>query len=138
MDNKTVVLNFMKAIDNSDFDAASRIFGSRHKMYSPMGPEPLNQQQHVEMAKGFSAGFTNARHEVLDTIESGNKVVVRGIWHGTHTGTFNNIPPSGKTIHWPFILIAEVENGEMVNQWMEMDSMSMLIQVGAMPAPQMA
>jgi len=135
MDNKTTVLNFMKAADNNDYETMSKIFGSRHKMYSPMGPEPLDQKGHVGMAKGFNAGFSGTRHEVLDIIESGNKVVVRGVWHGKHTGTFNNIPPSGKTIHWPFILIAEVDNGEMINQWMELDSMTMLMQVGAMQAP---
>ena len=134
MDNKSVVLNFMKAMDSYDYEAASKIFGSRHKMYSPMGPEPLNQQQHVEMAKSINSAFSNVQHEVQDIFESGNKVVVRGVWHGTHTGTFNNIPASGKTIHWPFILIAEIDKGEMINQWMELDTMSMLVQVGAMPA----
>jgi len=35
-------------------------------------------------------------------------------------------------------MIIEVENEEMINHWIEMDSMSMMIQLGAMPAPSAA
>src|SRR6185503_12187399 len=98
-------------------------------------PDPMDTQQHLGMMQAFHTGFTNTRHEVLDLLESGNKAAVRGIWHGTHTGTFNNIPASGKKIRLPFMMIFEVENDEVVNQWIEMDSMTMLVQMGAMPSP---
>src|SRR6185503_17578418 len=103
--------------------------------YSSMSPAPMNTEQHLGMMKAFHDGFTNTRHEVLDLFESGNKLALRGIWHGTHTGTFNNIPASGKTIRLPFIFMIEFENNEMINQYIELDSMTMMMQMGAMPAP---
>ena len=55
-----------------------------------------------------------------------------------HTGTFNNIPASGNAINLPFIMIFEVENDELVKQWIEMDSMAMMMQMGAMAMPEAA
>lgn len=66
--------------------------------------------------------FANCRHELIDILEDGNKVVVRGIWHAKHTGTFNGIAASGETVRLTFISIVEVENNEMKNEWNEMDS----------------
>jgi steroid delta-isomerase-like uncharacterized protein len=135
MDSKTVALNYLKASDNSDYATIEKLFGARHQFHSSMSPEPMNAEQHLMVAKGFNSGFSNTRHEVIDVIESGSKVVVRGNWHGTHTGLFNNIPASGKTVRLPFIMIVEVENGEMINHWVEMDSMSFMMQLGAIPSP---
>ncbi|MEO8149881.1 MAG: ester cyclase [Bacteroidia bacterium] len=136
MDNKQVVLNFIKAADSDDFAAVEKLFGTKHQFHSSMSPAPMDTQHHLGMMKAFHDGFSNARHEVLDLFESGSKVVLRGIWHCTHTGTFNNIPASGKSINLPFIMIIEVENNEMRNQWIELDSMTMMMQMGAMPTPE--
>jgi len=138
MDSKSVVLSFIKAADSGDFAGVEKLFGSKHRFYSSMSPAPMDRAQHVGMMKAFHEGFSNTKHEVLDLFESGNKVVIRGVWHGNHTGTFNNIPASGKTIHLPFIMIIEVANDEMVNQWIELDSMTMMMQMGVMPMPEAA
>lgn len=135
MDNKTIALNFMKAADNGDFTAVEKLFGPKHKFHSSMSPVPMDTSGHLGMMKAFHTGFSNTRHEVLDLLESGNKVVLRGTWHGAHTGEFNNIPASGKDIHLPFIMIIEIENNEMLNHWIELDSMSMMMQMGAIPTP---
>jgi len=138
MDSKSVVLSFIKAADSGDFATVEKVFGTKHGFYSSMSPVPMDAMHHLGMMQAFHAGFSNTRHEVLDLLESGNKVVVRGVWHGNHTGTFNNIPASGKNIHLPFIMIMEVENNEIANQWIELDSMTMMMQMGAIPTPEAA
>lgn len=135
MSNTTIALNFMKASDSGDFAAIEKLFGPKHRFHSSMSPAPMDTAQHIGMLRSFHSAFSDTRHEILDLFESGNKAVVRGIWHARHTGPFNNIPASGKNIHLPFISIIEVENSEMVNQWIELDSMTMMMQLGAIPAP---
>ena len=73
---------------------------------------------------------------ILDTIEAGNKVVLRGVFTGTHTGTFNGIPATGKSIRASWIDISEFDsNGKVLNEWVEIDSVGMMQQLGVIPAP---
>lgn len=138
MTNKEVAIGFFKAIDDNDFSTAEKLLGPNHHLYSSMSPVPMDAEQHVSLAKGFNDAFTNTLHEMAEILEIGNNVVMRGTWHGTHTGSFNGIPASGKTVHLTFIMILEVENNEIKNQWVELDSMSLMIQIGAMPSPAMS
>jgi len=138
MDNKTIALNFLQAADKNDYASVEKLFGPRHQFYSTMSPVPMDRSAHLGMLQAFQSGFSNTRHEVLDLLESGNKVTIRGGWHGRHTGEFNKIPPSGNNVHLSFIMIIEVEDEEMINHWIELDSMSMMIQLGAMQAPSAA
>jgi len=135
MDNKTIALNFFKAADRSDFSTVETLFGKNHHFFSSMSPLPMDSMQHLDLLRSFQSGFSDTRHEILDIFESGNKVVVRGIWHGLHSGSFNNIPASGKTVRLSFICIIEIENNEMLNQWIELDSMVLMMQIGVIPIP---
>jgi len=135
MTNKEVVLGFLKAADKNDETTVAKLFGKQHQFYSTMSPQPMNAEQHLGLLNTFNSGFSDSNHEVLDMIESGNKVILRGVWHGKHTGEFNSIPASGKQVHLSFIMIIEVENGEMKNHWIEMDGMSFMMQIGAIPMP---
>jgi steroid delta-isomerase-like uncharacterized protein len=133
MTKKEVVVGFFKAIDNNDFETARKLLGPHHQMHSSMSPVPMNAEQHIGMSKTFNNAFSNVDHEFEEILEIGNKIVVRGAWHGTHTDTFNGIPASGKTVHFTFIQIFEIENDALKNQWVELDSMSMMKQLGIMP-----
>ena len=135
MTNKEIVTVFFKALDNNDFATAKKLLGPNHHIYSSMSPEPANAEQHIAIHTMFTEGFSNGVHEWADILEDGNKVVARGIWSGSHTGTFNGIAPTNKNVHLPFITICEIENNEIKNQWVEMDSMSLMMQLGAMPEP---
>jgi predicted ester cyclase len=135
MTNKEIVIDFFKALDNKDFATAEKLLGPSHQMHSSMSPVPMNAEQHLAMSKAFDDAFTNGKHEWADILEVGNKVVARGIWRGVHTGTFNGIAPTGKNVALTFIAIIEIENNEMKNQWVEMDAMSLMMQLGAVPAP---
>jgi steroid delta-isomerase-like uncharacterized protein len=138
MENKTVILNWIKATDANDSAALEKLFGPRHQFYGPFGPDPMGMAQHVGMLKSFESSFSNVGHEVLDLFEAGNKVVLRGIWVGTQIGEFNGIPASGKTVRSPFISIFEIDNGEIINQWLQFDLMSFTGQMGAGPQGQSA
>ncbi len=135
MTNKDIVISFFKAMDDNDSAVAETLLGSNHQFHSTMSPVPMNAEQHIGMSKAMNESFSDGRHEIIDILEDGNKVVVRATWHGAHTGAFNGIPASGKPVHLSFIAICEIENGQIKNQWAEMDGMSLMMQIGALPAP---
>jgi predicted ester cyclase len=85
--------------------------------------------QHVEM---FERGFPQYSLKAEDMIEEGNKVAVRARFMGTHTGEFNGIPATGKTVDLPLILIYRIEGEKIAEHWMEANSLALLTQLGVM------
>ena len=55
---------------------------------------------------------------------------------GTHTGDFRGIPATGKSMRVEEAHISRFANGKVVEHWVQMDRMSMMQQLGALPSPE--
>ena len=54
----------------------------------------------------------------------------------THTGDFIGIPATGKPLRVEEAHISRYADGKVVEHWIQMDMMSMMQQLGALPAPE--
>ena len=63
-----------------------------------------------------------------------NKVVVKARFKGTHEGDLNGIAPTHRTIEVPFAISYEIENEKIIHHWMIIDRMTMMEQLGVVPA----
>jgi steroid delta-isomerase-like uncharacterized protein len=88
-----------------------------------------------EANRGFWASFFTALPDVTATVEdviaSGDRVVGRFIYRGTHTGEFMGIPATGRRIEMRSIDIWRVENGMFAEHWDELNALQVLTQMGA-------
>jgi predicted ester cyclase len=85
--------------------------------------------QHVAL---FEGGFPQYCIKAEDMIEESNKVAVRARFIGTHSGTFNGIPATGKTVELPFIIIYRIEGEKIAEHWLEANNLDLLTQLGVM------
>ena len=83
----------------------------------------------------LKAGFPDLRYTLDDSIYVGDKLVHRLTASGTMTGEFNGMPATGKRATWTEIHIGRVVNGRVVEHWGVADQLSMLVQLGVIPAP---
>ncbi len=83
----------------------------------------------------FLAAFPDMHVTIEEELAEGDKVITRGYFSGTHRGEFQGIPPTGKTIHVKYIDIWRVQNGKLVENWVQQDILGMMQQLGAIPAP---
>jgi predicted ester cyclase len=74
--------------------------------------------------------FQDLETEVEDLIASGDKVVVRVRWTGTHTGEYSGAPASGKRVEVRVISIWRFAGGKVVDNWTIQDQFSLLQQTG--------
>jgi predicted ester cyclase len=88
-------------------------------------------KQHIAV---FEAAFT--RYELIadDLFAEGDRVAVRAIFKGHHNGELMGIPPTGKTVSLPVLLIYRVANGKIVDHWMSVDRLQLMEQLGVAPA----
>jgi steroid delta-isomerase-like uncharacterized protein len=81
------------------------------------------------------SAFPDFQATIEDIVAEGDKVVIRMTWTGTQKGEFMGVPPTGKRISWAVIDIVRMVEGKGVEHWGLMDQMSLMHQLGAMPAP---
>jgi len=89
--------------------------------------------------KQMIANLRSAFPDMHCTIE--NKIVERdqiaALWkfHGTHIGVYFGNRPTGKTIEVQGFICARIKDGQFVENWILIDQMDLLQQLGIVPPP---
>lgn len=106
----------------------------RYVNYSmPMSvPGPDGLQQVLDM---FQSAFPDMHIVIEDTIAENDKAATRGHFTATHKGTFLNTPATGKAVTVGYIDIWKAHDGRFVENWVQMDMLGLLVQLGALPPP---
>ncbi len=84
---------------------------------------------HIEF---FEAAFPKYEIFADEVTAEGNRVVVRARFKGTHKGELSGIPPTHKTVEFPFAIGYEIENNKISSHWLIADQMSLMEQLGVM------
>ncbi len=82
----------------------------------------------------FHAAFPDGHLTIDQMIAEGDTVATRLTFHGTHTGEFQGIAPTGKKVTIPALDMARFESGKLVEHWGGPNQMSLLQQLGVIPA----
>ena len=81
----------------------------------------------------FHAAFPDGHLTIDQMIAEGDTVATRLTFHGTHTGEFQGIAPTGKKVTIPALDMARFESGKLVEHWGGPNQMSLLQQLGVIP-----
>jgi steroid delta-isomerase-like uncharacterized protein len=81
----------------------------------------------------FFAGLPDVTVTMEDLVISGDRVVGRFVYRGTHTGELMGFPATGKPVEMRTIDIWRVQDGMFVEHWDELNLMQVFQQIGALP-----
>ncbi len=95
-------------------------------------PDREGYKQFVTMSRTALPDFHTT---IEDMIAEGDKVVQRFTARGTHKGEFMGIPPTGKQVTITGIAIDRIAGNKIVENWANMDMLSMMVQLGVVPPP---
>jgi steroid delta-isomerase-like uncharacterized protein len=94
---------------------------------------------YVQLCQGWKQAFPDVRGAIRNVVASGNTVVQEIIWEGTHTGTLEGpggpLPPSGRRINVPASLWITFSGDQGKEVHHHLDVLTLLGQLGAIPAP---
>ena len=129
---------FTDIITQGKLAVADEIFSSNHVVHDPHappggwanGPESLKQ-----IAGPFRAGFPDLKVTIEDQIAEGDKVVTRWSASGSNTGSLQGMPATGKTVRVTGANVARLSEGKIVESWFNFDMLTLLRQLGVVPAP---
>ena len=135
MTTKEFAKKWFGTIDSLNYDQLKSMLADNHLFNVSFSPQPLNREGHIGMIQQMMGSFSGSTHTIEQMITEGDWIVVRGRWKGKHTGDFNGIPASNKTVDFTFTDIMHVVNGKLVEESMEWNAMTLMMQIGAIPQP---
>ena len=95
--------------------------------------------EYVRLCQGWKESLPDARGAVQATVASAQQVVQEILWEGTHRGPLAGpggvVSPTGKRIHVRGTMWYTIEGGRAREIHHHLDVLSLMQQVGAMPAP---
>ena len=95
--------------------------------------------QGKEGVSAFYAAFKKALPDVQitvdDAVSEGDKVAVRYTIRGTHQDELMGVPATGNKVEVTGQSFFRFTDGRVAERWQSLDAVTLLTQLGAMPAP---
>ena len=133
-DNKQVVSRFIEEFKNkANHDIVDELLTPDfvHHLKDPRLPP--GRPAIKLLGQSIVAGFPDVRASLEELLADGDRVIERTSAVATHTGEFNGIPATGNTVAWTEIHIYRMEDGKIAEMWSEIDLLTLLAQLGALP-----
>jgi len=131
--NTRVVLKFLEVMDRKQFDQVDAMMAPDMQLH--FSGLHFDRAGAMGVVVSSYESFSDLRHDVIETIAAGDRVVVRATLRGTHTGLFEGLAPTGRTIEVGQIVIMRVAGNQIAEIHEEVDGMVVMQQLGALPAP---
>lgn len=137
-ENKDVVRRYFEEIDRRGDVSVIDEFVSPD--FVDHGPSPGCSPDRDGLKQAFEIFRTGSpgTHRIDDIIGEGDKVVVRVTGEGVHSGELFGIPPTDRPMEVTGITILRVEDGQIIERWVEVDMLGALQQLGVIPEDQSA
>ena len=136
--NKTSFKRLYEEVFNQgNFDVADELIGANvieHQQQPGVAPDAAGPELVKQIARFFRSAFPDLNIAVEDLIAEGDRVAARVTITGTHEGELMGIPPTGKRVEVSSMDIIRFEDGKAAEHWGETDIMSMMQQLGVVPA----
>ncbi|MDQ3253362.1 MAG: ester cyclase [Acidobacteriota bacterium] len=135
-ENKARINRFIEEVlNNKNLAAADEIVPDNFVELDPLPGQQPGREGLKQLLAVFFAAFPDYRWTTEEQIAEGDKVVTRFTWRGTHQGNFMGIPPTGRQVIVKGVVIDRVVDGEWKDSRILMDDLSLLRQLGVVPAP---
>ena len=135
-ENKALVRRFVEEFWNEgNTAAADELMASDAEIHMPTG-EVVNPDGLKSFAVMWRASFPDWCSTFEELIAEGDRVAERWTGRGTHRGELQGIPPTGKRVEAPGSVFYRLVGGKIVEFWGQLDMMSLMQQLGAVPEPE--
>ena len=103
--------------------------------HDPNSPEVRGPEEEKQLITMYRSAFPDLHFTVEDMVAEGDKVVIRVGIRATHRGELLGIPPTEKRLTFTAMEFYRLTEGKIDEQWVNVDTLGMMQQIGAVPAP---
>ena len=138
-ENKALIRRLYDDVVNAgNSDALSELLAADYVGHSPDVADGFGgTSRGVAAVAGDVAAMrtmlTDVQVTLEDLVASGDRVAVRGVTRGTHSGAVAGITPTGNAVTMTWSAIYRVADGKIVESWQNADDLSTFQQLGIIP-----
>jgi steroid delta-isomerase-like uncharacterized protein len=121
---------FVMMLNEHNPDLVDRFVAPEYRNHNVFVPD--GREANRQFWAGFFAALPDLTVTMEDLVISGDRVVGRFVYRGTHAGEFMGIPATGRKVEMRSIDIWRVEDGMFVEHWDELNTLQLLQQMGAL------
>ena len=134
--NIAVIARFLEEVINQGrLEQADELVAVDFVELDPLPGQRQGREGLKEVIGMLRAAFPDMNWVVDETVASGDKVVTRFTWTGTHRGTFLGVPATGRSVSVKGVVIDRLVEGRMTDSRILMDNLSLMQQLGVVPGP---
>jgi len=122
---------YLSMLNNHDPDLVDRFVADEYRNHNAFVAD--GREANRQFWTVFFAALPDVSVTMEDLVISGDRVVGRFVYRGTHTGDLMGIPASGNPVEMRSIDIWRVKDGMFVEHWDELNLLEVFQQVGAIP-----
>jgi steroid delta-isomerase-like uncharacterized protein len=134
-ENKAVVSSFVEEVINEGrLDRVKDLVAVDFVELDPLPGQQQGREGLKQVIAAFRTAFPDIHWVIEEMVGEGDKVFSRFTWHGTHRGEFFGVSATGKQITVKGMVVDRVVAGKMAESRILMDGLSMMRQLGVIPA----
>ncbi len=134
-ENKALVRCWVEAWNTGNIDAVGGFVTVDYVRHDPNSPEVRGPEAEQRLVEMYRAAFPDLRFTVEHLVAEGDSVAARLTVRGTHRGELLGIPPTGNQVTLAVMELYRLADGKIAEQWVTMDALGLLQQLGAIPGP---
>jgi predicted ester cyclase len=135
-DPKTIIRQLIEEPWKGNWDVIDQYVAPGYIGHDPSQPEPIRGPDGLRANfQMYIDGFSDARVTIDEQIAEGDIVASRWTGRGTHTGEISGIAATGKQATVTGITISKLQGEQVIEEWVNWDTLGMLVQLGAIPMP---
>jgi steroid delta-isomerase-like uncharacterized protein len=135
-DNTTIVQRFVdEVINQGRYEVCDEIVAEDFIELDPLPGQHQGREGLKEVIAMMRSAFPDIHWVNHEAIASGEKVVTRFTWTGTHRGPFLGLAATGRPVTVKGVVIDHLVDGRLTDSRILMDTFGLMVQLGAIPPP---
>lgn len=134
-EHKAFVRRWVAAWNEQDLDAAEGLLAPGYVRHDANAPDVVGPAAERQFIAGALAAFPDLRFDVEQLVAEGDLVIGRLTARGTHRGDFAGVPATGRAVVFQATESYRFEGDRIAEQWVLMDTLGLLQQLGATRPP---
>jgi steroid delta-isomerase-like uncharacterized protein len=134
-ENKAIVRRWVEAFNEGNVDAVDELVTDSYVRHDPNSPEVRGPEEEKQLIAMYRSAFPDLHFTVEDMVAEGDKVLIRVGIRATHKGELLGVPPTEKRLTFTAMEFYRLSEGKIDEQWVNVDTLGMMQQIGAVPAP---
>ena len=135
-ENKALARRIVEEVWNrGDVAVVDETFASDYTEHNPRPDQDVGIDGYKGGVAMMRSAFPDLHLDLQDIIAEGDRVAIRYRLHGSHEGELMGLPASHNRVSSDGMVFARVQDGKIVERWGVQDMLTLLQQIGGMPAP---